>query len=232
MYCAKCKYTSFDHVSACPKCGRDWEEERKTLNLDWLVPSSWKPEKASSQTASAGASSGTEFAFSAAAHDEAAQDQQKPMQTSAFLDLADSGDTAELVYDLSSSDDQAEASDQTAETAAGEHEATTADDEIVLDFDTDELAAEPEPAAALEEPAEPDLEPAFEEARGEDASDELQLEVEAPEREQDASQAVSDDSPAAQSEEEELSDILEDEELELDDILLELDADEDRSKGR
>ncbi len=36
MYCSKCSYTSFDHLSNCPKCGLDWTEEKKKLNLDWL----------------------------------------------------------------------------------------------------------------------------------------------------------------------------------------------------
>lgn len=36
MYCPKCKYTSFDHLEKCPKCGNKWNEIRKTLNLDWL----------------------------------------------------------------------------------------------------------------------------------------------------------------------------------------------------
>jgi hypothetical protein len=36
MYCKKCKFHSFDHVSACPKCGTDWEESRKALYLNWI----------------------------------------------------------------------------------------------------------------------------------------------------------------------------------------------------
>lgn len=36
MYCKKCKFHSFDHVSTCPKCGSDWEETRKSLYLNWL----------------------------------------------------------------------------------------------------------------------------------------------------------------------------------------------------
>jgi hypothetical protein len=36
MYCKKCKFYSFDHVSACPKCGTDWEESRKALYLNWI----------------------------------------------------------------------------------------------------------------------------------------------------------------------------------------------------
>ncbi len=37
MYCKSCKYTSFDHLQACPRCGQDWSEVQKALNLDWLV---------------------------------------------------------------------------------------------------------------------------------------------------------------------------------------------------
>lgn len=37
MYCKKCKYHAFDHVSTCPKCGADWEETRKALYLNWLT---------------------------------------------------------------------------------------------------------------------------------------------------------------------------------------------------
>ncbi len=40
MFCPKCRYTSFDHLKKCPKCGYDWSDVRKTLNLDWLVPPS------------------------------------------------------------------------------------------------------------------------------------------------------------------------------------------------
>jgi len=39
MYCKKCKFHSFDHVSACPKCGADWEESRKALYLNWILAS-------------------------------------------------------------------------------------------------------------------------------------------------------------------------------------------------
>jgi hypothetical protein len=39
MYCKKCKFHSFDHVSTCPKCGVDWEESRKSLYLNWLSAS-------------------------------------------------------------------------------------------------------------------------------------------------------------------------------------------------
>ena len=37
MYCRKCNYTSHDHLTACPKCGRSWEEERKELGLGWMI---------------------------------------------------------------------------------------------------------------------------------------------------------------------------------------------------
>ena len=51
MYCKKCKYISFDHLAACPKCGQDWIEEKKMLGLDgiktgeksWLDPSLMAP---------------------------------------------------------------------------------------------------------------------------------------------------------------------------------------------
>ncbi|GAB6057937.1 hypothetical protein [Desulfonatronum parangueonense] len=36
MYCPKCKYTSFDHLSTCPNCRYDWQQIRSTLNLTWL----------------------------------------------------------------------------------------------------------------------------------------------------------------------------------------------------
>ena len=41
MYCKKCRYTSFDHLSSCPKCGQDWMEEKKKLGIEWL----WNGEK-------------------------------------------------------------------------------------------------------------------------------------------------------------------------------------------
>jgi hypothetical protein len=49
MYCKKCKFHSFDHVSTCPKCGADWEETRKSLYLNWLSASgvSWLAKDAS-----------------------------------------------------------------------------------------------------------------------------------------------------------------------------------------
>ncbi len=37
MYCSKCKYFSFDHLASCPKCGQDWNRERKKLGLDWII---------------------------------------------------------------------------------------------------------------------------------------------------------------------------------------------------
>ncbi len=37
MYCKKCRYVSFDHLSKCPKCGLEWNEERKKLGIDWMV---------------------------------------------------------------------------------------------------------------------------------------------------------------------------------------------------
>jgi len=36
VYCSKCAYTSFDHLSRCPKCGFDWGQDRIKMNLDWL----------------------------------------------------------------------------------------------------------------------------------------------------------------------------------------------------
>lgn len=39
MYCKKCRFHSFDHVAACPKCGADWEETRKALYLSWITAS-------------------------------------------------------------------------------------------------------------------------------------------------------------------------------------------------
>ncbi len=36
MFCPKCKYTTFDHFSSCPRCGYDWEELRRGLSLDWI----------------------------------------------------------------------------------------------------------------------------------------------------------------------------------------------------
>lgn len=58
MYCKKCRFHSFDHVSACPKCGADWEETRKALYLNWITASgvNWvAAAKAAQETASAGA---------------------------------------------------------------------------------------------------------------------------------------------------------------------------------
>lgn len=54
MYCKKCKFHSFDHVSTCPKCGADWEESRKALYLNWITASgvNWlSPELSVPQTA-------------------------------------------------------------------------------------------------------------------------------------------------------------------------------------
>lgn len=36
MFCAKCKFNSFDHLPKCPKCGFDWKESREALQLAWL----------------------------------------------------------------------------------------------------------------------------------------------------------------------------------------------------
>lgn len=36
MFCAKCKFNSFDHLSKCPKCGLDWKDAREALQLAWL----------------------------------------------------------------------------------------------------------------------------------------------------------------------------------------------------
>jgi len=36
MYCKKCKYTTFDHLDRCPKCGYDWKKEKEMLGLEWL----------------------------------------------------------------------------------------------------------------------------------------------------------------------------------------------------
>ncbi len=56
MYCKKCKFHSFDHVSKCPKCGADWEESRKALYLNWITASgvNWlSPELSAPQAAPA-----------------------------------------------------------------------------------------------------------------------------------------------------------------------------------
>jgi len=44
MYCKSCKYTSFDHLQSCPRCGQDWSEVQKALNLDWLVEPAPQPQ--------------------------------------------------------------------------------------------------------------------------------------------------------------------------------------------
>ncbi|WP_150112170.1 hypothetical protein [Desulfonatronovibrio hydrogenovorans] len=38
MFCQKCRYVSFDHLGACPKCGHNWAEQKKKLGIDWLRP--------------------------------------------------------------------------------------------------------------------------------------------------------------------------------------------------
>ena len=42
---------SFDHVSACPKCGADWEESRKALYLNWVSASgvNWLKQETAAQ---------------------------------------------------------------------------------------------------------------------------------------------------------------------------------------
>lgn len=65
MYCKKCKFHSFDHVSTCPKCGADWEESRKSLYLNWLSASgvNWLEKKtAQNETAPAMAQGAAEAA--------------------------------------------------------------------------------------------------------------------------------------------------------------------------
>ena len=58
MYCKKCKFHSFDHVSACPKCGADWEESRKALYLNWITATgvNWLAQDAAAQPAAAASS--------------------------------------------------------------------------------------------------------------------------------------------------------------------------------
>lgn len=41
MYCKKCKYHASDNSSVCPKCGTNWNEERKGLSLNWLKAGKW-----------------------------------------------------------------------------------------------------------------------------------------------------------------------------------------------
>lgn len=36
MFCSKCKFTSFDHLLRCPKCGFEWNKIREDLQLAWL----------------------------------------------------------------------------------------------------------------------------------------------------------------------------------------------------
>ncbi|MFO7718302.1 MAG: hypothetical protein ACQESV_10125 [Thermodesulfobacteriota bacterium] len=45
MFCSKCKFTSFDHADACPRCGADWSATKKQLDLHWLRPNpaAWFP---------------------------------------------------------------------------------------------------------------------------------------------------------------------------------------------
>ena len=38
MYCKKCQYISHDHMDRCPKCGLNWNQERKKLGIEWLKP--------------------------------------------------------------------------------------------------------------------------------------------------------------------------------------------------
>lgn len=38
MKCPKCKYTAFDYVDACPKCGKDLTPEKAKLNISSIKP--------------------------------------------------------------------------------------------------------------------------------------------------------------------------------------------------
>ncbi len=37
MFCPKCKYTTFDHLNSCPRCGYKWNSVREELALEWLI---------------------------------------------------------------------------------------------------------------------------------------------------------------------------------------------------
>lgn len=39
MFCIHCKYTSFDYLPSCPRCGRDWTQTKTALNLQWVIAS-------------------------------------------------------------------------------------------------------------------------------------------------------------------------------------------------
>lgn len=106
MYCKKCKFHSFDHVSACPKCGADWEESRKALYLNWILASgtNWlthdavapqsapessaKPEKVEVHAHSNSMSgSATDYLSAPPAHSVAAATQNTDIDVSNFPDL-------------------------------------------------------------------------------------------------------------------------------------------------
>lgn len=75
MYCDKCKYTSFDHLPSCPKCGFDWKEDRTALQLFWLQSSGhdwFKHAQEHGESFPEEAAAGGEPEFDLAAGDDAA----------------------------------------------------------------------------------------------------------------------------------------------------------------
>jgi len=63
MYCNKCDYTSFDHLSSCPKCGYDWDDDREELNLKWVGYNETKWITWTEETSAENQSQKNEFSF-------------------------------------------------------------------------------------------------------------------------------------------------------------------------
>jgi len=229
MYCPKCKYTSFDHLDQCPKCGRDWASERKALNLDWLVPSHWTK----SGHEEGNGSSASDFSFSDSAEESRQPSGQGLMNSKDFLDLADSDETAELVYDLSESPSEGPADTTAGRDGSSSPEEIAADDDIVLDFDAFSLDEEGNPPSGpptSDEQADTASQPAADEGIEDDGFADLQLEGE--ETESAKASGKPSDEPGSEQGEGDIAELLEDEELELDDILVDLDAEDQGSEDR
>ena len=153
MYCKKCRFHSFDHVSACPKCGADWEETRKALYLNWITAGgvNWVAAPKAAEKDSAGAAQKASAASSQPAQEFPEMVVAAPAAASAKSEDIDMSLFPELDFSMEDSEPKAPATPAPAPRPA----AARQDEELFLDAMPVDDVADLDFSASFEAPAAP-----------------------------------------------------------------------------
>jgi hypothetical protein len=127
MKCTKCKYTTFDYVDTCPRCGKDISGEKAKLNILSVKPST--PFLLGSLTGDLNDSS------AAFVVPESFRDSSESMKL-------DAGEVYDDGSDLSINIEEEVVEEPAKEADAGDISLTDAEKELELDFEPEDMSSE------------------------------------------------------------------------------------------